>query len=71
MIPLYFETKPGGVPLLSDRDIERDTVALIRDFNPSLLSDPAPVDIERFAESYLQLSCVCQLKSVANAHQKV
>ena len=25
-------------------------------FNPSLLSDPAPVDIERFAESYLQLS---------------
>ena len=56
MIPLYFETKPGGVPLLSDRDIERDAVALIRDFNPSLLSDPAPVDIERFAESYLQLS---------------
>ena len=56
MIPLYFETKPGGVPLLSDRDIERDAAALIRDFNPSLLSDPAPVDIERFAESYLQLS---------------
>ena len=56
MIPLYFETKPGGVPLLSDRDIERDAAALIRDFNPSLLSDPAPVDIERFAESYMQLS---------------
>ena len=56
MIPLYFETKPGGVPLLSDRDIERDAAALIRDFNPSLLSDPAPVDIERFAESYLQLN---------------
>ncbi|NLI20882.1 MAG: ImmA/IrrE family metallo-endopeptidase [Clostridiales bacterium] len=56
MIPLYFETKPGGVPLLSDRDIERDAAALIRDFNPSLLSDPVPVDIERFAESYLQLS---------------
>ena len=56
MIPLYFDTKPDGVPLLSDRDIERDAAALIRDFNPSLLSDPAPVDIERFAESYLQLS---------------
>ena len=56
MIPLFFETKPGGVPLLSDRVIELDAVALIRDFNPSLLSDPAPVDIERFAESYLQLS---------------
>jgi len=56
LIPLYFETKPDGVPLLSDRDIERDAAALIRAFNPSLLSDPAPVDIERFAESYLQLN---------------
>jgi len=56
LIPLYFETKPDGVPLLSDRDIERDASALIRAFNPSLLSDPAPVDIERFAESYLQLN---------------
>ena len=56
MIPLYFETKPSGVPFLSDRAIEQDAVALIRNYKPCLLLDPAPVDIEQFAESYLGLN---------------
>lgn len=56
MIPLYFETKPNGVPLLSNRDIELDAVAILKDFSPSLLATPGAVDIERFVESYLGLS---------------
>ena len=56
MIPLYFETKPNGVPLLSNRDIELDAVAILKDFNPSLLTAPGPIDIERFTESYLDLN---------------
>ena len=56
MIPLYFETKPNDVPLLSNRDIELDAVAILKDFNPDLLTLPGPVDIERFVESYLGLN---------------
>ena len=56
MIPLYFETKPNGVPLLSNRDIELDAIAILKDFSPGLLTNPGPVDIERFVESYLGLN---------------
>jgi len=56
LIPLYFETKPNGVPLLSNRDIELDAVAILKDFSPDLLKIPGSVDIERFVESYLDLN---------------
>ena len=56
MIPIYFETKPNGIPLLSNRDIELDAVAILKDFSPDLLKIPGPVDIERFVESYLDLN---------------
>jgi hypothetical protein len=56
LIPLYFETKPNGVPLLSNRDIELNAVAILKDFSPDLLTNPGPVDIERFIESYLGLN---------------
>ena len=41
MIPLYFETKPNGVPLLSNRDIELDAVAILKDFCLISLRFPA------------------------------
>ena len=56
MIPLYFETKPNGIPLLSNRDIELDAVAILKDFSPALLTKPGALDIERFVESYLGLN---------------
>jgi Zn-dependent peptidase ImmA (M78 family) len=56
LIPLYFKMKSNGVPLLSNRDIELDAVAILKDFDPNLLTTPTHVDIERFTESYMGLN---------------
>lgn len=44
----------SNVPLLSNEEIERDAEAYIRDFAPERLEAPGAVDIDEFAEVYLE-----------------
>lgn len=59
MQPMYepqFRSKKNGVPILKNEEIEQDAELFIRDFNPDLLKNPQPVDIEHFIEYYLNLT---------------
>jgi len=51
-----YKTGMTGVPILRNATIEADAERMLRDYNPSLLETPQPLDVEDFAESYLGLS---------------
>lgn len=46
----------SGLPILSNAEIDHHVEEFLKDYNPSVLSIPQPVDIEKFAEFYLGLS---------------
>lgn len=46
----------NGIPILSNSEIDAHAEGYLRDYNPSLLKIPQPVDIEAFAEFYLDLA---------------
>lgn len=50
-----FKTKQNGVPVLSKQDIEAIGENFLQDFCPDALTNPQPVDVERFLEMYLGL----------------
>lgn len=50
-----FKIKQNGVPVLSKTDIETIGENFLRDFCPDALTNPQPVDVERFLELYLGL----------------
>ena len=56
MIQPSFKTSMTGVPILKNTAIEADVERMLRDYNPSLLEMPQPLDVEDFSESYLGLS---------------
>ena len=45
--------KRDGEPIVSQANIEDICVALVKDFNPILLTEPGELDIDRFVECYL------------------
>lgn len=58
-----FKTKPNGVPVLSKKEIEVIGENFLRDFCPDALTNPQPVDVERFLELYLGLKIDYQFLS--------
>jgi len=44
-----------GVPILKNATIEADAERMLRDYNPSLLETPQPLNVEDFTENYLGL----------------
>lgn len=47
--------KANGVPIVSNKELDQIGERMAIDFDPSLLLDPHPVDIDRFIEKYLGL----------------
>lgn len=46
----------NGIPVLKNCEIDEHAEAFLRDYNAALLTTPQPIDIEAFAEFYLNLS---------------
>ena len=51
-----FRVKRNGVPILSGKEIDAIGNRFIADFQPEVLSHPAPVNIEAFIECYLGMT---------------
>ncbi len=51
-----FRVKRNGVPVLSGKEINAIGELFVRDFQPEVLQNPAPVDIESFVENYLGMT---------------
>jgi len=56
MISLRYKTGKTGVPILRNADIDADAELLLQDYNPDLLKNPQPLDVEDFTENYLKLN---------------
>ncbi len=48
-----YRVKNNGVPILSKKEINAIGENFVRDFQPDILKNPAPIDIEYFIEFYL------------------
>jgi len=46
----------NGVPIIKDTEIEMHAIDLLKDYNLSLLKEPQQLDVDDFAESYMQLN---------------
>ena len=55
MIRLNLQIKSSGVPILSRRDIDDIGEALVADFCPDAMINPQPIDIDLFAQEYMQM----------------
>lgn len=55
MIPINIRRNSNGVPILKQTEIDLIAEALVYDFCPEVLSDPKPVDVDAFCESYMKL----------------
>ena len=51
-----FRVKKNGVPVVSKKELDAFGERFVRDFQPDVLKDPAPVDIEGFIECYLGMT---------------
>jgi Zn-dependent peptidase ImmA (M78 family) len=51
-----YKTTATGVPVIKNSDIDADVELLLSDYDATLLVTPQPVDIEDFAENYLNLN---------------
>lgn len=58
-----FKTKSNGCPILSKKEIETIGENFLHDFCPDALTNPQPVDVERFLEMYLGLNIDYQFLS--------
>ena len=58
-----YRVRGRGVPILSKPEIDTIGENFVRDFQPSVLTNPAPVDIESFVENYLGMTPDYQLLS--------
>lgn len=48
-----FRVKKNGVPVVSKKELDAIGERFVRDFQPDVLKNPAPVDIDGFIECYL------------------
>jgi len=55
MIDIRYRSKSNGVPVLSKADMDSIAEFILRDYNEKVLSEPSPLDIDRFAEFYVGL----------------
>jgi Zn-dependent peptidase ImmA (M78 family) len=55
MMNFSFNSKANGVPILSKEDIEYIAGMILGDYMPSLLSNPAALDVEHLSECYAGL----------------
>ena len=55
MININYRQKYNGLPVLSWNEIDVIAEAMLKDYNPELLSDPQPVDVELLMQDYLKL----------------
>lgn len=51
-----FRVKKNGVPVVSKKELDAFGERFVRDFQPEVLMNPAPVDIESFIECYLGMT---------------
>lgn len=51
-----YRTQKNGVPVLKKEEIDAIGEAYVQDFQPEVLRNPAPVDIEGFIECYLGMT---------------
>ena len=51
-----YRTQKNGVPVLKKEEIDTIGEEYVRDFQPEVLRNPAPVDIEGFIECYLGMT---------------
>ena len=51
-----FRTKANGVPVLSKTELNAMGEKFVRDFQPEVLRNPAPVDVDGFVEYYLGMT---------------
>lgn len=51
-----YRTQKNGVPVLKKEEIDTIGEEYVRDFQPEVLKNPAPVDIEGFIECYLGMT---------------
>lgn len=47
--------KRNGIPVISNSEIDAHAEEFLKDYNPSVLKNPQPIDMEDFAEFYLNL----------------
>ena len=55
MIRDTFRIKPSGLPILSNREIDRIAEHVLADYDPDLLTNPQPIPIDLIMESYFGL----------------
>lgn len=48
--------KRNGIPIMSNREIDVYAEEYLKDYNPSVLKIPQPIDMDEFAEFYLKLT---------------
>lgn len=48
--------KRNGIPIMSNIEIDTHAEEFLKDYNPSVLKNPQPIDMEDFAEYYLNLT---------------
>lgn len=51
-----FRTQKNGVPVVSKSELDTMGNRFVRDFQPDILTNPAPVDIDGFVECYLGMT---------------
>ena len=51
-----FRVKKNGVPVVSKKELDAIGERFVRDFQPDVLKNPAPVDIDGFIECYLGMT---------------
>lgn len=48
--------KRNGIPIMSNSEIDAHAEQFLKEYNPSVLKNPQPIDMEDFAEYYLNLA---------------
>lgn len=48
--------KRNGIPIMSNREIDTHAEEYLKDYNPSVLNIPQPINMDEFAEFYLNLA---------------
>lgn len=48
--------KRNGIPIMSNSEIDAHAEEYLKDYNPSALKIPQPIDMDDFAEFYLNLT---------------
>lgn len=56
MVKPSFSVSRTNVPILSSKQIEQIAIDILDDYNPDMLNNPQPLDVDRFLEQYLRVT---------------